>query len=75
MPTKEELSQEINMILDTDLDFSQMPKDDLRLFHDLAADGSLLEPQIKHLAKEQGKDTVEEQIDDWYPGKIAGKLI
>lgn len=75
MVTKEELSDQINSILDADFDFSEMSKDDLELFHELLDEGALLEPQMKYLVKEHGKDKLEEQVDDWYPGKFASLLM
>lgn len=75
MVTKEQLSDQINEILDTDLDFEQMPKEDLELFHELLDEGALLQPQMKHLVKEHGKGKLEEQVDEWYPGKYARLVL
>lgn len=75
MATKEELSDQINSILDADMAFEEMPKEDLELFHELLDEGALLEPQMKHLVKVHGKDKLEEQVDEWYPGKYARLVL
>lgn len=76
MPPKEQLSDEINEALDTgDLDFSQMRKEDLEQFHMLVDDGLLLEPIAKHVVKEQGKDQLDELVDDYKPGQLVMKLL
>lgn len=75
MATKEELSEELNQILGTELSFKRMTKDDLELLVELADDGSLIEPQVKHVVSKHGKQTLENQIDDWRPGKIVARLL
>lgn len=75
MATKSEYSEEVNEILGTELDFSKMPKDDLELFYELIDEGELLEPQAKHIAKKYGKDKLEQQVDEWHPGKYALRLL
>lgn len=74
MPTKEQLEEEINNKLDTQLEWSQMKKDELELFNELLDDGALLEPMAKHIAADKGKDFVEKQVDDWHPGKFLGAI-
>lgn len=75
MPTKEELSQEINEVLGTNMEWDRMLEDDINLFHELVMDGALVEPQAKQFAKKHGKSKLEKEVDDWYPGKIAGRLL
>lgn len=75
MATKDELSQQLNEILGTDLSFERMKKEDLETLVGLADGGSLLEPQLKHVVSKYGKDKLDDQIDDWYPGKIAARLL
>ena len=75
MPTKEDLETEVNQMLGTEFEFSKMPKDDLKMLAELMDSGALIEPQMKHLAKEHSKQKVEEQIDDWYPGKYASSVL
>lgn len=75
MATKEELSSEVNEILGTELGFEEMKKDDLELFLELLDDGVLLEEQAKHIVKNHSKSKLEEEIDDWYAGKLISKLL
>lgn len=75
MPTKEELSDEINEMLDTDVDWSRLLEDDLKQFKEMAEAGVLIEPMIKLQVKEKGKEKVEQEIDDWYPGKLARRVL
>lgn len=75
MPTKEKLAEEVNEILGTEMEWDRLLQDDLELFHSLVKDGALAEPQAKQYAKKHGKKKLDEEIDSWYPGKIAGKLL
>lgn len=75
MPTKEQLSNEINEILGTQMGWSKMSKDDLEHLRELVEEGALIEPMGKHIIAEKGKDKLEQQVDDWYPGKYAGRLM
>ena len=75
MADKERLSQEVNEVLGTDLEFDRMLKDDLELLHELATDGQLAEPQLKQYAKKYGKEKLDEEIDEWYPGKFAMQIL
>lgn len=69
------MSEELNELLDTDLDFSRMKKDDLELLYDLADEGHLIEPLAKHEVKERGEETLEEIVDDYYVGKYLSMVI
>jgi len=75
MATKEEVQQELNDILGVDLEFSDMKSDDLEHLHSLVKNGALIEPLMKHIVKTQGKSALEERVDNWYPGKIASRLL
>lgn len=75
MPTKAQLSEEINEILGTEMKWSEMPKEDLELLHELIEEGALIEPMGKHIIAEKGKEKLEAQVDEWYPGKYAGRLM
>lgn len=75
MPTKEQMSQEVNEILGTDMEFERMLADDLELLHELVTNGMLAEPQVKQYVRKNSKKKLDEQIDDWYPGKYAGRLL
>jgi len=75
MPPKAELSEELNEIFGTDVDFSRMKKDELKQLYELAEQGHLIEPQMKHVAKTHGKQKFDEVIDEWHPGKYLLKVI
>lgn len=75
MPTKAQLSEEINEILGTDMAWSKMPKDDLELFRELLEEGALIEPMGKHVIAKRGKKKLEDEVDDWHPGKFAARLM
>lgn len=75
MPTKEQLSEEVNEILGTEIDWSGLKKDELELLYELLDDGDLLEPQAKHIIKKKGKDKLDDQIDEWQPGQIAMRIV
>lgn len=75
MPTKEQLSEEVNEILGTEIDWSGLKKDELELLYELLDDGDLLEPQAKHIIKKKGKSKLDDQIDEWQPGQIAMRIV
>lgn len=75
MPTKEAMSQEINEMLGTNIEWDRLLEDDLEHFYELVETGALIEPLGKQFAKEQGKEKLEEEIDDWRPGKILQRVL
>jgi hypothetical protein len=75
MASKEELSAEINDKLDTDLDWSRMKKNELEHLNEMLDEGLLLERVAKVYAKNKGKDTLDEKIEDWSVGTIISKVI
>lgn len=75
MASKEEISQELNEALGTDIEWDRLLKDDLGHLHSLVESGALAEPIIKNMVKEMGRKQVEQRVDGWYPGKYAGGLL
>lgn len=75
MATKEQLAEGVNEALDTDMEFEKMLKEDLELLHELAIEGDLAEPQMKQYAKKHSKEKLDEEIDEWYPGKFAARIL
>lgn len=75
MPNKEQLSEEVNEVLGTDMEFDRLLEEDLELFHELVLSGNLTEPLAKQYVKEHSKEKLDEEIDEWYPGKFAGKIL
>jgi len=80
MPTKKELSEEINEMLDTEMDWNRLSKEDLENLHSSIKSGELLKRMSKALVKQQGKERVDEIVDEkaedveefadeYYPGK------
>lgn len=75
MATKEELSDEINEVLGTQMEWDRMLQEELEHLHVLVHEGALAEPQAKQMAKKHGKEKVEREVDEWYPGKMVSKII
>ena len=75
MVQKSELSDEINEILGTELEFERMKKAELKLFLQLLEEGTLLDQQVKYIGKKYGQQKLDETVENWYPGKYAGKLM
>jgi hypothetical protein len=75
MPTKQQLEDELNEMLDTSFEWSRMTKDELELLVELVDEGALMEPMAKHIASEKGKEKVEETVEDWTPGQFISKVM
>ena len=75
MPTKDQLSEEVNNMLGTEMEWDRLLEEDLRQFHEMLESGSLADPVIKQFVKKHGKEQLEKQVDEWYPGKFALELI
>lgn len=75
MATKEEISSEVNQILGTEIDWSELRKEDLEEFRVMMDDPELLEVLFKHHAKDMSKRQLENLVDGWYPGKYAGRML
>lgn len=75
MATKERISEEINDSLDTDIDWSELKKDDLEELKLLLDGGYMMETTAKHYIKENGKKAFEKEVDEWFPGKHISKLL
>jgi len=75
MATKEELSEEVNSMLGTDMEFDRMTADELENFRDLLDEGLLIEPQVKHVVSKHGRDKLDEVVKDWEPGQLLLRLL
>lgn len=75
MPTKKDLSKEINDSLNVDIGWHELSEDDLQKFKELLDGGHMMERTAKHYIKENGKDAFENEVDEWYPGKFVSKLV
>lgn len=70
MPTKSELETQVNERLDTDMDWSEMKKDDLVKFREGLEDERFVKRVVAQFANDKAGNTVEEQIDGWEPGSL-----
>lgn len=75
MASKEEIAEQLNDQLDTDMEWDRMLKDDLELLLHLVESGALAEPIIKSMVKDKGRKQVDQMIDEWYPGKYARRIM
>lgn len=75
MATKGELSDEVNDKLDTNIDWSQLKKDDLELLVELVDGGHLLEPMAKQLVSSKGQQYLDEKVEDWEAGDIIRRVM
>lgn len=75
MPEKAQIEEELNEVMDAELEWSKMRKEDLELLLELAKEGALIEPLIKYQVKEHGKDKLDEKVEEWYPGKYAKGVL
>lgn len=57
------------------MEWDRMLEDDLQHLHSMIESGELSEPLMKQYVKEHGKDQLERQVDEWYPGKFAFKFL
>lgn len=75
MATKAEVSEEINETLGTNIDWSRLYEDDIRLLNDMVQKGDLIEPMAKQMAKKHGKKRLDDKIDEWRPGMVIERLL
>jgi len=75
METKEDISQRLNEILGTEMEWQKMNKDDLELLLELVERGDLIEPIGKHIVSEKGQDALDEKVKSWEPGSIIARLM
>jgi hypothetical protein len=75
MATKEQLSEEMDDMLDTDIQWEELKKEDLELLVELVDEGHLIEPMLKHVASEKSQDKVDEMIDNWEFGYLLSKVM
>lgn len=75
MASKQEIEEEINEKLDTDLEWSRMTKDDLVDLVEMIDDMTLLEKLLKLSAKDVSKKQMDKLVESWYPGKYAKGVL
>lgn len=69
------MSEEINEILGTQMEWDRMLQEDLELLHELVECGALAEPMAKQYVKKNGSEKFEESVDNWRPGDILTKVL
>lgn len=69
MATKQEIEDELNERLNTDIEWSQMKKDDLKTLRDGLDDEEFLKKFIGQYANSVAGDKVQEQVENWQPGQ------
>lgn len=75
MATKQEISEELNNRLDTDLDWDEMKKDDLEEILFMMETDEFIQKILKWKAKDMGAKSLEDKIDEWYPFKYARAVL
>ena len=71
MATKTELEEELNETLETDIEWSQLKKEDLEEFKDLTQEKEFMQTIVANQASELAGGTVEDQVKNWEPGQYA----
>lgn len=71
MATKEELAEEVDEVLELDIDWSQLKKEDLETLSDAVDETELAQNLIAHQASDVAGGTVEEKVKGWEPGQYA----
>lgn len=75
MPTKSEISDELNDRLNTDIEWEQLKKDDLEQIQYMIESGKMVERILKTIASDKGKKAVEAGVENWKPGMLIKRLI
>lgn len=75
MATKEDLAEELNQKLDTNMEWERMKKDDLELFLEIVDEGLLLERLTKEYVKSKGAEKYEKKVDNWTPGEMVMRFL
>lgn len=75
MVTKADLEERANNILDCDMEWSEMKKDDLELFVELLEEGAFIEPMLVEIGKNKSKKMIDDTAEEWKPGQFATKLL
>jgi len=74
MPNKDELEEQVNDRLDTDIEWSRLKKDDLVEFREGLQQDKFVKKVVAQYANDKTGDAVEGQIEDWEPGALLGLL-
>ncbi|EGQ44089.1 MAG: hypothetical protein J07AB43_01480 [Candidatus Nanosalina sp. J07AB43] len=69
MPTKSELENQINDRLRTDIEWSQMKKDDLVKFREGLEDEDFIKMFVAQYANDVAGNKTQDTIEGWQPGE------
>jgi len=69
MPTKSEIEDQINDRLRTDIEWSEMKKDDLEQFRDGLDDEEFIKKFVAQYANEVVGDKTQDTVEGWQPGE------
>lgn len=75
MATKEEMAEDLNSKLDTDLKWDKMLKEDLEKMTELVNSDEFIYKLAKDKASEKATEEVEKAVDSWEPGKVVTELV
>lgn len=65
------LEKEVNKKLGTDIEWSQLPSDDLEEFHDMLQDEMFIKRIAGQYMNTVVGDETQKQIENWTPGQFA----
>lgn len=71
MATKTELEEDLNEILETNIEWSQLKKEDMKEFKELTQETEFMQTIVANHASEVTGSTVEDQVKNWEPGQYA----
>lgn len=72
MATKEEIERQINEKLETDIEWSELNKDDLEEFNDLTEQEEFVKTVVASYAGESAGSLTKSAVSNWSPGKAIG---
>lgn len=75
MPTKEEMEEELNEKLDTDIEWSELKKGDIMELLQMIDNGELMNKLMKYMVSRYGRDELDRRIKGWQPGDLIKKVI
>ena len=75
MATKEEISDDINRRLDTDISWEELKKEDLEKLVEMLETTELMEKVVKLKGKDLSKEQLDRLVDSWFPGKYAKRML
>lgn len=75
MPTKEEIEEELNERLDTEIEWSELKSKDLNKIEEMIDNGELIDKLLRHMVSKYGREEVDRRIKDWKPGDLIRRMM